>query len=205
MATSITKPRASVIFPAADTPRGVPTIGAIAINRPCTSSTVSPTSADGSTFNTYDAAGASIATSAASRASMCSRASRVPRATDTAVISARVLSTGWSSGTVHLLSCDLGWTRTAVVQPRQSCQHLTARYHPLGKCVRCVAARLLTVAGLSECYGVSRELKDKSNDPIGSPSCLNPRDGLDSRLVHCLEPRGHHLAILVRDGADRIV
>jgi hypothetical protein len=40
---SITKPSASVIFPAADTTRGVPTIGAIAINRPCTSSTVNPT------------------------------------------------------------------------------------------------------------------------------------------------------------------
>jgi len=35
--------------------------------------------------------------------------------------------------------------------------------------------------------------------------CSSPRDGLDPRLVHCLEPRGLHLAILVRDGADRIV
>jgi hypothetical protein len=34
---------------------------------------------------------------------------------------------------------------------------------------------------------------------------LRPRDDLDPGLVHCLEPCGLHLGILVRDRADGVV
>src|SRR6187200_2463495 len=136
MTTSITNPRASVSLPAAETTRAVPTTGATATSRPCASSSVKPSSTDGSKFMTYEAAGASTATRAANRASMCSRALSVPWATDTAVISARVLSTGVSSGMSGTCSRIVGRMsgRTVVIRPDESCQYLTVPHQPLTRC-----------------------------------------------------------------------
>src|SRR5215217_9088657 len=53
--------------------------------------------------------------------------------------------------------------------------------------------------------GLSRELKDKSNERLARRRCSDPGDDLDPSLVHRLESLSLLLRISVRDSADEVL